>query len=207
MTNPHDADPPTQQFPPQQPRPYQYGSNGASQDQWTHYAPHSAPPEWNFTSEWSQPAQSEKSKAPIFVLVGLVGLVALGAGGFFIARGGGVGQPAPETQTVVVTSTSQRPTPETTSLPPTSKTAAPTTTETQRTFGPGEPRTSVTSDEFAEAVGKDFAAYYNEHKRPPSRLTTYSPVTYLYYDMSCQPTAGGFSCSGGNNAVVFIPEL
>lgn len=215
MTNPYDnrgndwqdPNPPTQQFPPQSPGPYQYGAQ--DQSQWNHYAPHQAPPQqdWNYTNQWGQEPEQKKSKAPIYILAGVVGAIVLGAGAFFVYTGTGGGTGEPQTQTIVVTSTSQRPSSSAAPAPSAHPTRpVETTSEKPRTFGAGEPRTSLTSDRFAKAVGEDFAAYYRENKKPPTHLNTYSPVTKQYYDMSCQPASGGFTCSGGNNAVVFIPE-
>lgn len=216
MTNPYDnrgndwqdTNPPTQQFPPQSPGPYQYGAQ--DQSQWNHYAPHQAPPhqqDWDYSAQWGQEPEPQKSKAPIYVLIGVVAAAVIGAGAYFVVRGTGAGTGEPQTQTVVVTSTSQRPASSAAPVPSSRPARATTTTsEKPRTFGAGEPRTSLTSPEFAKAVGEDFAAYYTEHKKPPTRLNTFSPRTERYYDMSCQPTSGGFTCSGGNNAVVFIPE-
>lgn len=77
----------------------------------------------------------------------------------------------------------------------------------EREFGAGQPETSLTSDQFASAVGSDFRAYFKEHGEAPSSLRTYSSVTGLTYDMSCRAVTGGYRCTGGNNASVFIPEL
>lgn len=76
-----------------------------------------------------------------------------------------------------------------------------------REFGDGQAETSLTSAQFASAVGRDFRNYFAEHGEAPSSLTTYSTVTGLSYDMSCRAVSGGFRCTGGNNASVFIPEL
>lgn len=78
--------------------------------------------------------------------------------------------------------------------------------EKRREFGEGVSETSVTTDGFAKAVGADFRAYYAEHGETPTSLRSLSPRTGMYYTMSCAPTQGGFRCTGGNNASVFISE-
>lgn len=79
--------------------------------------------------------------------------------------------------------------------------------EHRREFGGGVPETSRTSDEFAAVVGEDFRAYYAENGKTPTSLRSLSPVTGAYYTMSCAPAQGGFRCTGGNNASVYISEL
>lgn len=205
--------PPTQQFPPQQqvPQyqerpymqqgPYSYGDYQTGQRQ---------------PSGWQTEPEKKTSKAPLWIALGAVVAAALGGVGYVVYRANAAGQSEPVTSTVVVTSTSPMPSApagaatanaEAKRAEP-SKSAADMEEERAKEteFAPGRPETSKTSPEFASVVGKDFAAYYRAHGEAPKTLESYSPVTFKTYTMTCVRASGGFRCTGGDNASVFIGE-
>lgn len=215
--------PPTQQFPPQQPqyqRPqYQqpqqaphYQANPYSQQ-----APYSYG-EWQPSNFQPEP-EKRKSNAPLWVALGVAIAAALGGGGYAVYRAVSVGQSEPITSTVVVTSTSPMPSspaggsaggvePRASQQPAGTQSRAKEEKERAKAkeFAPGKSETSVTSPEFASVVGQDFAAYYRQHGEAPKTLESKSPVTGKTYTMTCVQASGGYRCTGGNNASVFIGE-
>ncbi|MEH0146897.1 hypothetical protein V6D40_04365 [Corynebacterium sp. Q4381] len=201
--------PPTQQFPPQQHQtPYQ-ASPYAQQ------APYSYG-DWQPAGWQAEPEKKPKSNAPLWVALGVAIAAALGAGGYFAYRAVDAGQAEPITSTVVVTSTSP-----VASAPAGGSSASAATQASEPTrsraeeereaaknkeFAPGKSETSVTSPEFSAVVGEDFAAYYRQHGQAPATLESKSPVTGKTYTMTCFKASGGYRCTGGNNASVFIGE-
>lgn len=63
---------------------------------------------------------------------------------------------------------------------------------------------SVTSQEFARQVRSAFSDFYNDTGETSGNITAYSPVTGLYYSLSCQDNGSFITCTGGNNAIVYI---
>lgn len=63
---------------------------------------------------------------------------------------------------------------------------------------------SVTSEEFARQVRSAFVDFYYDTGLTSGIITAYSPVTGLYYSMDCVDNGSYVTCTGGNNAVVYI---
>lgn len=63
---------------------------------------------------------------------------------------------------------------------------------------------SVTSVEFARYVRSAFADFYYNTGQTSGTITAYSPVTGLNYTMNCTDNGSYVTCTGGNNAVVYI---
>lgn len=63
---------------------------------------------------------------------------------------------------------------------------------------------SVTSAPFAEAVAQAWRANYDRTGALNDTITAYSPVTGVSYSMQCNDNGSYVTCSGGNNAVVYL---
>ena len=63
---------------------------------------------------------------------------------------------------------------------------------------------SVTSQEFAQQVRVAFVDYHLATGQTAGTITAYSPVTGLSYSMNCSDNGDYVTCTGGNNAVVYI---
>lgn len=61
-----------------------------------------------------------------------------------------------------------------------------------------------TSEAFARNVGVAFRSNFSATGQTSPELNVYSPVTDLYYSMSCQDNGTFVTCTGGNNAVVYL---
>lgn len=169
--------------------------------------------------QWSQPAyapapdpqEPKSSNRVLYIIIGVLAvalLAVLGAFAVWSFSGSSSGSKEPVTSTVVETSTRAPGGAATDGAKPSAapSSAKPDADRKDRTFGVGVPETSVTTEGFARAVGDDFRAYYAEHGKTPTSLRSLSPKTGQYYMMSCSPAQGGFRCTGGNNASVFISE-
>lgn len=210
--------PPTQQFPPQQTAPQYQQPHYQTPYQSQPYAQQSpySYGAWQPAGRQPEPEKQPRSKAPLWIALGVAIAAALGAGGYFVYRAVGAGQSEPITSTVVVTSTSpiasvptgsasanaQTPTAE----PTRSRADEERATAKNKEFAPGKSETSVTTPEFSQVVGEDFAAYYRQHGEAPKTLESTSPVTGYTYTMTCVRASGGYRCTGGDNASVFIGE-
>ena len=64
--------------------------------------------------------------------------------------------------------------------------------------------TSVTSDAFARQVHSAFLDFYESTGETSGAVSAYSPVTQLNYSMDCRDNGSYITCTGGNNAVVYI---
>jgi hypothetical protein len=63
--------------------------------------------------------------------------------------------------------------------------------------------TSITTCAFAEQVRLAYAASGPPSTRPRD-IDAYSPVTQQYYTMTCSASGGLVTCSGGNDALVYV---
>lgn len=63
---------------------------------------------------------------------------------------------------------------------------------------------SVTSEAFARQVYSAYLDFYEDTGETSGAITAYSPVTQLNYDMDCKDNGSFVTCTGGNNAVVYI---
>lgn len=63
---------------------------------------------------------------------------------------------------------------------------------------------SVTSEAFARQVYSAYLDFYEDTGETSGVITAYSPVTQLNYDMDCKDNGSFVTCTGGNNAVVYI---
>lgn len=63
---------------------------------------------------------------------------------------------------------------------------------------------NATSGEFARQVRSAFADYYHQTGESSGTISAYSPVTGLTYSMSCVDNDRYVTCTGGNNAIVYI---
>lgn len=73
-----------------------------------------------------------------------------------------------------------------------------------RTFNDISTGNSVTSEPFAQNVGRAFLQEYEFSGDTSPNLSVWSPVTEKTYSMSCTDNGSYVVCRGGNNAVVFI---
>lgn len=64
--------------------------------------------------------------------------------------------------------------------------------------------TESTSHEFALVVRDEFVRNYLNTGELNGRIQATSPVTGLTYEMSCTDNTSFVTCSGGNNAVIYI---
>lgn len=64
--------------------------------------------------------------------------------------------------------------------------------------------TESTSHEFALVVRDEFVRNYLNTGELNGRIQATSPVTGLTYEMSCSDNTSFITCSGGNNAVIYI---
>ncbi|SQG63577.1 putative secreted protein [Corynebacterium renale] len=89
----------------------------------------------------------------------------------------------------------------------TTKSSTPTTTTTRprgSDYSSARPMTTVTSDEFAVAVGREFQKYVDRSGKTEGTITAHSTVTGKDYSMTCTDYRSYVLCEGGNNAVVKI---
>lgn len=63
---------------------------------------------------------------------------------------------------------------------------------------------AATSAEFAQAVRDAVALNYLENDEISGQVTAHSPITGASYSMNCQDNGDYVTCTGGNNAVVYI---
>lgn len=63
---------------------------------------------------------------------------------------------------------------------------------------------NVTSEAFAERVRMAYVDFHNESGRTSGTISAYSPVTQLSYTLDCDDNGSFVTCTGGNNAVVYI---
>lgn len=63
---------------------------------------------------------------------------------------------------------------------------------------------SVTSQEFAQQVRVAFVDFHVATGQTTGTITAYSPVTGMSYSMNCTDNGDYVTCTGGNNAVVYI---
>ena len=62
----------------------------------------------------------------------------------------------------------------------------------------------VTSCPFAEEVRRAYAAQAGTGSDTPQTVTATSPVTGRSYTMTCTPSGGLVTCTGGDNAIVYV---
>lgn len=62
----------------------------------------------------------------------------------------------------------------------------------------------VTSCPFAEEVRRAYAAQASPNSTAPRTVTAVSPVTGRSYTMTCTPSGGLVTCTGGENAIVYV---
>ncbi|VFA91968.1 Probable serine/threonine-protein kinase pknH [Nocardia farcinica] len=153
------------------------------------------------------------------LLAALAVVLVLVAGGLVAWRmfGGGDTDTTASEGTVPVATTAARPTG---AAPPPATSARPTTTTTTRVQLPAGAKTcgstssapngnaaagnSVTSCPFAEEVRRAYAAEATPGTRAPQTITAVSPVTGRSYTMTCVPDDGLVTCTGGENAIVYV---
>lgn len=85
-----------------------------------------------------------------------------------------------------------------------SRGSARSVTSDDREFSDVYTGTSVTSDAFARAVHSAFLDFYESTGETSGAVSAYSPVTQLNYSMDCRDNGSYITCTGGNNAVVYI---
>ncbi|MGW0246938.1 protein kinase domain-containing protein [Nocardia goodfellowii] len=165
------------------------------------------------------PASSRRSIV-LPMLVGVLSVVVVAVAGAvgWQMFGGGNSQPAADAPAgSSVVSTTQAVSPGTSA--PQSSSAAPTTTGTAvklpdsakpcstgsstGNYGKSATGSEVTSCQFAEAVRKAYAESASATRTPSSVVAT-SPVTGRTYTMNCVAQGQLVTCSGGENAVVYV---
>lgn len=63
---------------------------------------------------------------------------------------------------------------------------------------------TMTSPEFARAVRDAYVEHFLDTKEYNAVITAYSPVTGINYTMDCRDNGEYVTCTGGNNAIVYI---
>lgn len=81
---------------------------------------------------------------------------------------------------------------------------APISGQSSRAFTEVHRGNENTSEAFARNVGMAFRNHFSATGQTSPELSVYSPVTDLYYSMSCQDNGTFVTCTGGNNAVVYL---
>ena len=166
------------------------------------------------------PEKRRSVVGPILVAVLVIVVVAVGGVvGWTMLRPGADNQQVEEQAGPVTTASPQAaaPGPATTSAPRGTSAAATTTAlpagakpcatgrPSPGTFGQAAAGSEVTSCPFAEAVRKAYAdAASTAANRPPRSVVAVSPVTGRSYTMNCAVEQQVVTCSGGENAVVYI---
>nr|WP_228073312.1 hypothetical protein [Corynebacterium sp. ED61] len=64
--------------------------------------------------------------------------------------------------------------------------------------------TEITSEPFAQSVRDAFVEHYLDTKNTSGTIEAYSSVTGTSYTMNCRDNKQYVTCTGGNNAVVYI---
>ena len=64
--------------------------------------------------------------------------------------------------------------------------------------------TEITSEPFAQSVRDAFVEHYLATKNTSGTIEAYSSVTGTSYTMNCRDNKQYVTCTGGNNAVVYI---
>ncbi|MBB5911741.1 serine/threonine-protein kinase [Nocardia transvalensis] len=77
-------------------------------------------------------------------------------------------------------------------------------TASQGKYGKAATGTSVTSCAFAEAVREAYAQEAESGSSTPSSVVAVSPVTGRSYTMNCSASGRIVTCTGGENAVVYV---
>ncbi|MFF2086174.1 protein kinase [Nocardia sp. NPDC058176] len=154
------------------------------------------------------------------VLLGVVGLVVVVIGG---AIGWRLMSSADTTDTTAAATTAESPAGAggpTATTAPRATTTAPTTTAGPVTlpagaqpcesgaaggaYGSAAVGTTVTSCGFAEAVREAYVAGGTSGRTGPQSVVATSPVTGRAYTMTCTPDGKLVTCTGGDNAVVYV---
>lgn len=110
-----------------------------------------------------------------------------------------VSQPPPQTAPSSGTSTTT-----TTAAVPAGATECQGATRSQGKYAKSATGTSVTSCAFAEAVRAAYAAEAESGSGTPTSVVAVSPVTGRSYTMNCSPSGRVITCTGGENAVVYV---
>ena len=193
-------DPPTQDFPPQNPN----NRWQQQQNQWQQ------PPQYQQQYQQQPPQKNSDSgkTALIIAVIALLLVIAVGAIGIMNGWFGGSSddddnQEEFVTETVIETEVpeadsndsnsnrEERDEPESTGGDP----------NRYRSYDAG---TSVTSDSFASNVHSAFRNRYLSTGDVNMSINVYSPVTGQTYTMNCGRQGSSVACRGGNNAVVYI---
>ncbi|MGW5314970.1 protein kinase domain-containing protein [Nocardia thailandica] len=160
-----------------------------------------------------------KSLLPVLIGVAAVVVLLLGGGIAWLLLGGSGGEQAASSPDTTAATT-----PAAATAPPTASrgTSAPATTSAGApalpagaqpcdpagsggTFGRTATGSSVTSCGFAEAVRSAYAAGGTDQSRGgPRSVVATSPVTGRTYTMTCTPDGKVVTCTGGDNAVVYV---
>lgn len=64
--------------------------------------------------------------------------------------------------------------------------------------------TEVTTEPFANAVRDEYVKHYVDTHEFDATIKAYSPITKISYTMDCSDNGEFVTCTGGNNAVVYI---
>ncbi|WP_342213604.1 serine/threonine-protein kinase [Nocardia wallacei] len=110
-----------------------------------------------------------------------------------------VSQPPPRTASSSGTSTAT-----TTAAVPAGATECQGATRSQGKYTKSATGTSVTSCAFAEAVRAAYAEEAETGSGTPTSVVAVSPVTGRSYTMNCSPSGRIITCTGGENAVVYV---
>ncbi|WP_245545908.1 serine/threonine-protein kinase [Nocardia higoensis] len=111
--------------------------------------------------------------------------------------GAGAGAGAPTTSAARTTTTTSTPV----RLPAGSTPCGSTASSANGNAAAGN---GVTSCPFAEEVRRAYAAQASPGSNAPQTVTAVSPVTGRSYTMTCTPSGGLVTCTGGENAIVYV---
>ncbi|MEV6275684.1 protein kinase [Nocardia sp. NPDC051832] len=179
---------------------------------------------YDYAEEPEDPYQRPSARGSIVlpILVGVISVVVVAVVGAVGWQMFGAGNSQPVAETAAEgSSVAATPRPVTPGTPaPQSSSASPTTTSgtavklpdgakacstgsSTSTFGRAATGSEVTSCQFAEAVRKAYAESASATRAPSSVVAT-SPVTGRTYTMNCVAQGQLVTCSGGENAVVYV---
>ncbi len=113
--------------------------------------------------------------------------------------------PATAPQAAPVTQPTDTTTAAATSTPPAGSTACSSSSSGQNTeYTRSASGSSQTTCGFAEAVRKAYAKAADSSTEPPTSVVAVSPTTGRRYTMTCEATGRLITCTGGDNAVVYV---
>lgn len=148
--------------------------------------------------------EPKTSKLPIILMSVIIGLLVVGMAIFaaltLSSRGGTSSMQASPTAAAAAPTQAVSAAP-TQADPPAAAPAAPAASNSYTYAYSGN---GVTTEGFADNVFSAFSSAYASSGTPNVTVSAYSPTTGRSYTMSCWDSGSYVTCTGGNNAVVYI---